>query len=131
MPTRLLSPDHLGRNSPRRDVFVPRQFSRADDADPALLAYLVGFAAVVAVLALGFYLLMRPTVGHNLGLAAYVPPPGLAMPVLKPYGPSRPITVEAGKSDSEAYAQAAANEANHKRADAKPTRAAQAPARKR
>jgi hypothetical protein len=64
-------------------------------------------AALFTGFALGVRALTRPTVIPNLGMAAYVAPPGTAIPTLRPYGVSRPIDIEPATADvREAFAKA-------------------------
>jgi len=77
------------------------------DSDIALLLYLMVIAALVTGFALGVRAWTRPTVLPNPGMAAYVAPPGTAIPTLRPYGASRPIDIEPATADvREAFAKA-------------------------
>jgi hypothetical protein len=97
----------------------------SNDSDIALLLYLIVIAALFAGFALGVRAWTRPTVIPNPGMAAYVAPPGTAIPTLRPYGASRPIDIEPATADvREAFAKAGddALKKPDAQADAKPAK---------
>jgi hypothetical protein len=105
----------------RMPIRLPARESH--DSDIALLLYLMVIAALFTGFALGVRALTRPTVIPNPGMAAYVAPPGTAIPALRPYGVSRPIDIEPATADvREAFAKASADALKKPdvQADAKP-----------
>ena len=55
--------------------------SDSRDAELPMLAYVAVLASVFGLFALGLHWLQQPSVIPNPGLAAYKPPPGMAVPL--------------------------------------------------